>query len=313
MLVFGPVPSRRLGQSLGINNIPPKVCSYSCIYCQLGRTNRLQVKRANFYQPEDIFLEAEKKIKQVKNEGQHLDYISFVPDGEPTLDVNLGKEIDMLKQLGIKIAVISNASMLGMEGVKEDLLKADWLSLKIDAVDQDLWHRVDRPHGSLDMDRILAEILEFARDYAGTLVTETMLVSEYNDGEENLNQIGNFLRTLKPAKAYLLVPTRPPAESNVRQPSAGVLIKACKTIHDAAHVEVECIAGDEGEGFFFTHDVISDLLSILAVHPMKEVVIEKLLQELNLDKTAIDDLVNQGILEECVYDNTKYLLKRYGK
>ena len=111
-IAFGPVPSRRLGQSLGINNIPPKICTYSCIYCQLGRSLKMQIEREEFYHPEEIFKEVENKIREAMGRGEPIDYLTFVPDGEPTLDRNLGKEIEFLKQVGIKIAVITNSSLI---------------------------------------------------------------------------------------------------------------------------------------------------------------------------------------------------------
>lgn len=110
-IAFGPVPSRRLGHSLGINNIPPKTCTYSCVYCQLGNTINMPVERKNFYKVTDITQAVKEKVKQVKEKGEQIDYLSFVPDGEPTLDANLGQEIELLKSLGIKIAIISNASL----------------------------------------------------------------------------------------------------------------------------------------------------------------------------------------------------------
>jgi len=125
MIVFGPIPSRRLGQSLGINNIPAKTCSYSCVYCQIGRTNKMQMSRSNFYDPKDIFLETQSKINDLNTKGEKVDYITFVADGEPTLDINLGTEIELLRQFGIKIAVITNASLIWMDDVKRDLMKAD--------------------------------------------------------------------------------------------------------------------------------------------------------------------------------------------
>jgi len=102
MITFGPVPSRRLGRSLGINNIPPKVCTYSCVYCQLGRTPRMQVEQEAFYKKEKILQDVANKIKEVEKRGEIIDYLSFVPDGEPTLDINLGQEIKLLKPLDIR-------------------------------------------------------------------------------------------------------------------------------------------------------------------------------------------------------------------
>ena len=123
MIAYGPVPSRRLGRSLGINNIPPKICSYSCVYCQLGRTKKMQVDRTAYYEPQKILKAVRDKVHNVKQRGESIDYLTFVSDGEPTLDINLGHEIELVRQLGIKIAVITNASLIWREDVREELLK----------------------------------------------------------------------------------------------------------------------------------------------------------------------------------------------
>ena len=112
MIAFGPVPSRRLGRSLGINNIPAKTCSYSCVYCQLGNTIRMHFERQGFYEPERIAKEVKEQVDKAKSKGEPIDYLTFVPDGEPTLDIALGEEIDLLKTLGFRIAVITNASLI---------------------------------------------------------------------------------------------------------------------------------------------------------------------------------------------------------
>ncbi|GAH79790.1 unnamed protein product, partial [marine sediment metagenome] len=122
MITFGPVPSRRLGRSLGINNIPPKVCSYSCVYCQVGRTLNIQVERRTFYEPEKILEEAFDRVKKTEKIGEAINYLTFVPDGEPTLDKNLGRTIELLKPPGIKIAVITNGSLIWREDVREELM-----------------------------------------------------------------------------------------------------------------------------------------------------------------------------------------------
>lgn len=114
MLAFGPIPSRRLGRSLGINNIPSKNCTYSCIYCQLGQTFKKNFERRKFHEPKEILNAVRNKIIKVEELGEKIDYLTFVPDGEPTLDINLGIEIDLLKDLGIKIAVITNSSLINL-------------------------------------------------------------------------------------------------------------------------------------------------------------------------------------------------------
>ena len=175
MIAYGPVPSRRLGRSLGINNIPPKICSYSCVYCQLGRTKKRQVNRTTFYDPQKVLKDVRDKVQEVKQRGESIDYLTFVSDGEPTLDINLGHAIELLKPLGIKIAVITNASLIWREDVREELLKADWVSLKMDAKAAEVWRRINRPHGTLNLQAILNGALKFAKRYHGELTTETML------------------------------------------------------------------------------------------------------------------------------------------
>ena len=130
-IVFGPVPSCRLGRSLGINNILPKICSYSCVYCQLSRTLDMRVKRQAFYDPDELVRTVRRRVEELRAAGEGLDYLTFVPDEEPTLDAHLGEEIAALKAPGIPIAVISNASLIAREDVQEDLSRADWVSLKM--------------------------------------------------------------------------------------------------------------------------------------------------------------------------------------
>ena len=212
MKAFGPIPSRRLGRSLGVNNIPAKVCTYSCVYCQVGRTTEMRVERQRFYDPNEVVGDVRAKVQEAAAVGEAIDYLSFVPDGEPTLDVHLGREIALLKPLGIPIAVISNASLLWREDVRADLMQADWVSLKVDAARERAWREVDRPRGSLKLSATLDGALEFAQSYTGELVTETMLVEGVNGGEEDVREVAAHLECLRPATAYLSVPTCPPAD-----------------------------------------------------------------------------------------------------
>jgi wyosine [tRNA(Phe)-imidazoG37] synthetase (radical SAM superfamily) len=310
MIVYGPVPSRRLGQSIGINNIPPKICSYSCVYCQLGRTDRMQVDRRAFYQPERILREAEVKVKQLDERKEKADYFSFVPDGEPTLDINLGREINMIKRFGIKVAVITNASLLWMDSVKKDLMKADWVSVSIDAADRDTWHKIDRPHGSLSQENILQGILEFSKAYKGTLVTETMLVDGINDREPCVREIAEQLSLIRPSTAYLLVPTRPPAETGIKRASKNSVLNAVRLIRSISGVDAVCITGDEKEeGFFVTETVSDDLISIASVHPIREDIIDEILKKRNADRSIVHDLVGQGKLLEFTYEGKRFYRK----
>jgi wyosine [tRNA(Phe)-imidazoG37] synthetase (radical SAM superfamily) len=269
MIAFGPVPSRRLGHSLGINNIPPKICTYACIYCQVGRTPNMQIERKAFYKPEEVIHAVNKKIGEAKEKGEPVDYLTFVPDGEPTLDVNLGHEIDELKKSGIKIAVVTNSSLIWKEEVRNELRKADWISLKIDAVTKSTWRKINRPHGALKLEKILHGILEFADTYEGVLATETMIIRDVNDNLEEMDKVSDFVAGIKADNSYLAIPTRPPAEKYVEPPTEQFINKAYQVFKEKL-IPVEYLVGYEGNAFAFTGNVENDLLSITSVHPMRE-------------------------------------------
>jgi len=144
------------------------------VYSQLGRTREMQVNRSAFYLPEDILREVQNKVDKAKDAGEAVDYLTFVPNGEPTLDANLGRAIELLRPLGIKIAVITNASLIARKDVRSALMKADWVSLKLDAARREIWRKIDRPHGALRLNSILDGALEFARAFKGEWVTETI-------------------------------------------------------------------------------------------------------------------------------------------
>jgi wyosine [tRNA(Phe)-imidazoG37] synthetase (radical SAM superfamily) len=309
MIAFGPVPSRRLGRSLGINHIPPKTCTYSCVYCQVGRTVRLRLRRRAFYEPEEILRAVRDKVKAAHAAGETIDYLTFVPDGEPALDVNLGREIALLGPIGLPIAVISNGSLIEREDVREDLQKAAWVSLKVDAVREEDWRRVNRPHGRLRLAAILEGMLAFAASFPGQLVTETMLVAGINDGPEEVQEVARFLARLRPAVAYLSIPTRPPAEPGVRAPQEEVLNRSYQLL--AATLErVELLVGYEGNAFAATGDVEEDLLSITAVHPMRREAVAQVLARSGRDWSVVQRLLDHGKLVETEYQGQRFYVRK---
>ncbi len=309
MIVFGPVPSRRLGRSLGINNIPPKVCTYSCVYCQLGRTIEMQADRQTFYDPERIICAVKDKMDKAKQAGEPIDYLAFVPDGEPTLDVNLGRELQALKLLGLPIAVITNASLIGRNDVRHDLMSADWVSLKVDAVTEMVWRRVDRPHGKLRLPSMLEGMCKFAEEYHGELATETMLVTGVNDSEEELKKTADFVAGLQPRRAYLSIPTRPPAEAWALPPDEKALHRAYQVFRDRME-QVEYLIGYEGNAFAFTENLEQDLLSITAVHPMREDAVSDYLARAGAGWDVVNRLAAEGALVEIQHANHKFYLRK---
>lgn len=158
-------------------------------------------------------------MERLRRKGEDIDYLSFVPNGEPTLDANLGRTIELLKPLGIRIAVITNASLLWRAKVRDDLSKADWVSVKVDTVREDLWRKLNRPHPSLRLTELLDGMRAFAEVFQGELETETMLVRVVNDSGDDLRRTGACIARLDPARACLSAPVRPPAEPWVEPPT----------------------------------------------------------------------------------------------
>jgi wyosine [tRNA(Phe)-imidazoG37] synthetase (radical SAM superfamily) len=309
-LVFGPVPSRRLGKSLGINNIPPKVCTYSCVYCQVGRTLKMEVQRSQFYDTQEVVQVVSDMVTKLQSKNEMIDYLSFVPDGEPTLDLELGEKIRQLKFLGIKIAVISNASLIGQERVREALKQADWVSLKIDAITPSVWRKIDRPHRSLKLEKILEGIENFSQDFQGDLNTETMLVRDMNDQEEELHQIAKFIAKLDIQKSYLSIPTRPPTLKWVQPPEPEKITIAYQIFKKYALL-VECLLGFAVESFGSTGDIERDLLSITSVHPMRESEIKKYLKKTEKDWQVIEHLIHEKKLIQTVFGEQKFYVRNF--
>ena len=310
-LAFGPVPSRRLGRSLGINNIPPKACSYSCIYCQVGKTTDMIVDRQAFYKPEELTREVKRKITELTTRNERIDYLTLVPDGEPTLDLNLFKVISSLKPTSIPIAVITNASLLWRDFVREDLRKADFISLKVDAVSEDLWRKVNRPHKNLRLKEVLEGIRKFTENFQGTIVSETMLIGNIDYGNE-FHRIAEFLAELKNlSKAYIAIPTRPPTEKWVKPAKEDEINTSFQVFSKKLGANrVEYLMGYEGNAFASTGNVEEDLLSITAVHPMREEAVKELLKKADTDWQVVEKLLGGNKLVELEYEGNKYYLRK---
>jgi len=307
-LVFGPVPSRRLGRSLGINNVPPKTCTYACVYCQVGPSPAGEIEPRSFYPPMDVASAVSARVRDLRAAGDRIDYITFVPDGEPTLDAGLVEAIALLRPLGIKIAVITNATLLWREDIRATLGRADWVSVKVDAADKATWRHINHPYETLELDRVLEGIITFSQEYAGDLTTETMLVSGINDGQVCLARVADFIGGIDVAASYLSVPTRPPAVRGVRPPSLMKLNGAYQIFRQRLD-NVELLIGYEGDDFATTGDVVHDLLSICSVHPMRRSAVEHLLTKSGSSWATLELLLAEGRLVELGFEGHNYYLR----
>jgi len=243
---------------------------------------------------------------------ESIDYLTFVPDGEPTLDINLGQEIKLIKSLGIKIAVITNSSLIDQKQVRENLMEADLISFKIDSVEEKIWRKVDRPHKNLSLKNILNSILKFRENFKGEIITETMLVKDINDNSQHIKEVAKFLAKLKPSRSYLSLPIRPPADSWVQSPSEEVVNQSYNLFKEKIN-QVEFLIGYEGNAFAFTGEVEEDILSITSVHPMREDALKDFLGRANSDWSTILKLINKGQLVETDYKGNKFYIRKFKK
>jgi wyosine [tRNA(Phe)-imidazoG37] synthetase (radical SAM superfamily) len=269
----------------------------------------MQVTRTVFYEPAEVLKAVQRQVETAREMGEAVDYLTFVPDGEPTLDANLGREIELLRSLGIKIAVITNGSLIWRQDVKEELTQADWVSLKVDSLREEVWRRLDRPHRSLQLPSIRQGMLEFAEAYPGELVTETMLVGGVNDGDEHIKEVADFLAQLGPLRAYLSIPTRPPAEAWVRPSGEEVINQAYQILSERMH-HVEYLIGYEGDAFAFTGEAQRDLLAITAVHPMRGKAVSEFLGRAGADWSLVQQLIAEGQLVETTYAGQTFYMRK---
>ena len=216
--LFGPVKSRRLGASLGVDIIPYKTCSYDCIYCELGATTNLTVARQVFYPTDEIHRQVETFIRNPSS--PKIDVITFAGDGEPTLAKNLGEVIRRIKDITpIPVAVLTNSSLLWMEEVSDELMGADFALPSVDAVSEEAFVKIDRPIEGLSPEKILDGIHRFSRIYKGRLIPEVMLITGINDSDFEIKKIVKYLEKLNPDRVQLNVVDRCTTEEGTQSPS----------------------------------------------------------------------------------------------
>jgi len=311
MIAFGPVPSRRLGRSLGINNIPFKHCSYNCVYCQLGETRYQHLETADYYSPKRIFQSVQEKLQRLFEKNEKIDYLTFVADGEPTLDKNLGETINLLRDLKLKIAVITNGSLLRNEQVRKFLSVCDLVSLKIDGGFSTIWKQVNQPVNELTWEEFTFGLKSFAKNFSGQIITESMLVKGLNDSEDNLETIAHFIGELKVTTAYISAPIRPPVKKWVTSPEENVFLKAYQIYSKNDKIpKVELLINYEGNEFSIGEKFEEDFLSIISVHPMREDAVDNFLKKAHLDWELIHNLLLDKKIKRLSYQNYHYFMRK---
>ena len=281
--VYGPIPSRRLGRSLGVSPIPKKTCNYSCIYCQLGRTNKMTNTRQEFFKLEDIVAEFKEYLKN----SDAFDVVTVVGEGEPTLYSRLGELVKTLKSLTTKpVAVITNGALLNDKQVQKDLMEADIVLPSINAYNEELSKKIDRPYGLIKYNEILEGLIEFSHLYKGELWLEIMLLDGMNDDKNSIDEFKKILKKIKYSRVYLNTPVRPPAESYVNMVSKENMKYAVEQLHG---ISIDMLSS----GSFYSEidDHHEAVLSLCKRHPMNQFELRSFLASRNVEN--IEELIQE--------------------
>jgi len=210
--VYGPVPSWRLGRSLGVDIIPFKTCSFNCIYCEVGRTTNLTVERKEYVSKASVIEELKAFLSKRKN----IDYVTFSGSGEPTLNSKIGEMISEVKKLtDIPVAILTNSSLLNKEEIRRELIKADVILPSLDVVSQSIFESLNRPHPSLKIEEIIEGLIEFRKEFKNKIWLEVLLVRGINDTPEEIYKLARVIEKIGPDKVQLNTVVRPPAEEEV--------------------------------------------------------------------------------------------------
>ena len=206
--IFGPVPSRRLGRSLGVDLVPFKTCTYDCIYCQLGRTTQKTLQRKEWVPLDDVLVELRGRLTS------RPDYITLTGSGEPTLFSRIGELIDRIKAVtDIPVAVLTNGSLLWQKGVRAGLMNADLIIPSLDAGDEAMFQAVNRPHRDISFKKMLDGLITFRKEFRGKYWLEILLLSGYTAIEADVAKLACCVKLIQPDCVQLNTVTRPPSES----------------------------------------------------------------------------------------------------
>ncbi|MFX1401481.1 MAG: radical SAM protein [Promethearchaeota archaeon] len=302
--VYGPVPSRRLGRSLGIDPIPLKTCNYQCIYCQLGKTTYFTNERRNFFPVKAIVSEIKKAIKENQD---NIDYITFIGSGEPTLYKDLKKLILTVKKISkIPICVITNGSLIYNAEVRDILTNVDVVLPSLDAGNNKTFIKINRPHPTINFDEIIQGFIDFRKIYEGKFWIEVMLIKDVNDSKEELISIKEKLDLIKPDRIDFNVPIRPPTEQWVNIPDEHIISLLNEIFTDYNNIFYPEI----GTFRFYSENFEKELLAIIERHPMTQ---EQIFQTFTNETytrpkilSQLKKLVIQNKIRRVIYNNQTF-------
>jgi wyosine [tRNA(Phe)-imidazoG37] synthetase (radical SAM superfamily) len=291
--IFGPVPSRRLGMSLGVDIIPFKTCSFDCIYCQLDKTTNKSIQRQGYVPKEDVLEELRDFLN---SSDKHVDFITISGSGEPTLNSDIGAIISGIKNFSdVPVAVLTNGSLFYREDVRDDLSKADLVVPSLDAISDDTFVEVNRPYEDLNIDKIIHGLKQFTQDFNGKIWLEIMLVKGVNDHPEEIRRMAELVRGLKLDKIHLNTVVRPPAEESALAISAEDMKDIAEMFDERAEVIVDFskLIKHEVHG----EDIENQVLSLLKRRPCT---VEDISNSLGIHRNEVVKHINHLVSEGCI-------------
>lgn len=299
--VFGPVPSRRLGRSLGVDLVPTKACSYDCIYCQLGRTTEKTTERREYVPMTDILMEVEERLAA----GAKADFITLSGSGEPTLHSDCGDILRTIKTLtDIPVAVLTNGSLLGDESVREELMAADLVIPSLDAGDAAMFARVNRPHPAIDFESMVDGLITFSQAFAGRLWLEIFLLDGLTATDDEARKIAAYVSRIRADKVQINTVSRPPAEEAAKAPP----VQRLEELAPLFGPKVEIVGGFSGT--MEEHEFLAGRARILDLLQGGPKTLEDIAQRTGINRNEIvkylESLLNDELIHSKVRQDIRY-------
>ncbi len=303
--IFGPVPSRRLGFSLGVDPIPSKTCSLDCIYCQLGKTTCKTVERKEYVASHKILGE----LKKVLASSRRIDYITLSGSGEPTLNLGIGEIIRKIKEMtDIPVAVLTNGTLLTDGVLREELKSSDLVIPSLDGGTQKTFNKINRPHPSLKVDRIIEGMMDFRKMYERKIWLEIMLLQGVNDNEEELGSLRSAIRKINPDRIQLNTPVRPPQDEWVKVVSSSRLSEIREFFGDKCEIIAEFKRKEQKADF---KDLEVEILTLTSRRPVTSNDISSSLGlHINEVLKYLEGLEKQKKISSQIYQGKRYFRKK---
>ncbi|MFA5336910.1 MAG: radical SAM protein [Candidatus Omnitrophota bacterium] len=301
---YGPVPSRRLGFSLGVNLTPKKLCTFNCVYCQLGETTKKTIKRFFYVDP----VELKKELTKIVNRNPKIDYISISGSGEPTLHKGLDKIIDTIRETTnnkYRVCVITNSSLLYKKEVRKELEKADLIIPSLDAATEESFSRIDKPHKQITLKKIVDGLINLRKEFKGKIWLEIMILGGINDSLKEAGIFKKLVAKIKPDKVQLNLPIRPSGAS-IALPDYERVKKIKKIIGKKCEI-VSSFYKDAQNNF--SKSVQSDIMKYLNIRPATMRDLEK---SVGIEKGTlarqIKRMLDLGLIIKKIYNRKVYFV-----